>query len=161
MPPIAGGWPRHGHRNRLFCDGHHSGSRQWSASSSRKSGSTGGCEVAKHLERNWFSLIVGVSILLGAAQLVRPPSITGHQLPHAGIGVASSHKVDSALKADKLMVAKPQTVEPGPTQLPRPDVRSSQVKIGCERPFSVMASIRSDVAGRCIASMADRHSSPA
>ncbi len=113
----------------------------------------------EHHALNWLSLIVGIAVLLVAAQAVRPPSTTGHQLPDAGIGIASSHVVNRALKADKVMVAKPQAVEPATTQVPRPDVRSSDIKIGCERPFSAMVSIRSDVAGRCIASVTRQHSS--
>ena len=113
----------------------------------------------RHHALNRFSLIVGVAVLLVAAEAVRPPSTTGHQLPDAGIAIASSHIVNRALKADKFMFAKPQAVEPGTSQVPRPDVRSSDIKIGCERPFSAMVSIKSDVAGRCIARVIRQHSS--
>jgi hypothetical protein len=112
----------------------------------------------QHHALNRLSLIVGVAVLLVAAEAVRPPS-TGHHLPDAGIGIVSSHIVNRALKADKFMVAKPQAAEPGTTQVPRPDVRSSDIKIGCERPFSAMVSIRSDVAGRCIAGVTRQQSS--
>jgi hypothetical protein len=113
----------------------------------------------EHRALNRLSLIAGIAVFLVAAEAVRPPSKTGHQLPDAGIGIASSHIVNRALKADKFMVAKPQAIEPGTPQLPRPDVRSSDIKIGCERPFSAMVSIRSDVAGRCIARVTRQHSS--
>ena len=90
-----------------------------------------------------FWLIVGIATLLVTAQAVRP-SKTGHQLTDADIQRASS--VNRALKGDKLMTANNST----PVS---PDVRSSDVKIGCERPFSAIVSVRSDIAGRCIASV--------
>jgi hypothetical protein len=101
-------------------------------------------------------LIVGIATLLVTTQ-VGKPSTTGHQLTDGDIHRASS--VNRALKGDKLMVANPRTVEPHSTPMSRPDVRSSDIKIGCERPFSAIVSVRSDVAGRCIASVTRPHSS--
>jgi hypothetical protein len=97
-----------------------------------------------------FWLIVGIATLLVTVQAVRP-SKTGHQLTDADIQRASS--VNRALKGDKLMTAN------NSTPVSRPDVRSSDVKIGCERPFSAIVSVRSDVTGRCIASVTRPHSS--
>ena len=101
-----------------------------------------------------FWLIVGIAILLITAEAVMPPSTTGHQLPDADIRKASS--VNRALKGDKLMVVNPPAVEPDTVPVSRPDVRNSDIQIGCERPFSEMTSVRSDVVGRCIASVAVR-----
>ena len=95
-----------------------------------------------------FSLVVGIA--LAAAEVFPPPSVTRHQLPDTGMEIASSHIVNRALKADKLI--QPQSLDPGTARVPHPDVRGSGAKIGCEPPFSAMVSIRSDVAGRCIAS---------
>jgi hypothetical protein len=97
-----------------------------------------------------FSLFVGIA--LAAAEVFPPPSVTRHQLPDTGMEIASSHIVNRALKGDKLMDLQPQSLDPGTARAPQPDVRGSGTKIGCEPPFSAMVSIRSDVAGRCIAS---------
>jgi hypothetical protein len=115
----------------------------------------------KHHALNRLSLVVGIAGLLGAAQEVRSPSTTRHQLLDNGVGIVSNHIVHRALKADKLMVPKPSVVEPGTTQGPRPDMRGSDIKIGCERPFSAMVNTKSDVAGRCIASTRRLRSTPA
>ena len=106
----------------------------------------------KHHALNRFSLVVCIASLFGAAAGGPLASTKRHQLPDTAIGIVSSHIVNRALKADKLVVPKPQAVEPATTQAPRPDMRGSDIKIGCERPFSAMVSTRSDIAGRCIAS---------
>jgi hypothetical protein len=100
-----------------------------------------------------FWLIVGIAMLLVTAEAARP-STTAHQLTDADVRI-----VNRALKGDKLMVAIPRAVEPNSIPVSRPDVRSSDIKIGCERPFSAIVSARSDVAGRCIASVPRLHSS--
>jgi hypothetical protein len=110
---------------------------------------------------NGVLLIVGIAVVLAATQAVRPLSATGRQSPAAGIPIVASHMVDRALKGDRLMVATPQPPEPATTPAPRPEVRGFGIKIGCERPFSALASVKSDVAGRCIARRPDWHSSPA
>ncbi len=106
-------------------------------------------------------LIVGIASFLIAAQATSLPSTTRYQLPGTGIGISSSHIVNRTLKADKLMVAKPPVVEPETTQVPRQDKRGSDIKIGCELPFSKMVSNKSDVAGRCLASRGRLHLSDA
>jgi hypothetical protein len=112
----------------------------------------------KHHALNRLLLVVGIASLFGAAAGGPLASTKQHQLPDTGIGVVSSPIVNRALKADKLVVPKPHAVEPETIQAPRPDRRGSDIKIGCERPFSAMVSTRSDVAGRCIASTRQLHS---
>jgi len=106
-----------------------------------------------------FWLVVGIATLLVTAEAVRPSSTAGHQLPEAGIRSAPS--INRALKGDKLLVVDPRAAEPDTAPVSRPDVRGPDSKIGCERPFSAMVSVRSDVAGRCIASVTRTHSSMA
>jgi hypothetical protein len=116
---------------------------------------------SKHRALNRLSLVVAIASLFGAAAGGPLASTKRHQLPDTGIEIVSSHIVNRALKADKLVVPKPQAVEPETTQTPRPDRRGSDIKIGCERPFSAMVSTRSDIPGRCIASTRRLRPTPA
>jgi hypothetical protein len=115
----------------------------------------------KHHALNRLSLVVAIASLFGAAAGGPLVSTKRDQLPDTGIGLVSSHIVNRALKADKLVVPQPHAVEPETTQAPRPDGRGSDIKIGCERPFSAMVSTRSDIPGRCIASTRRLHPTPA
>jgi hypothetical protein len=105
-----------------------------------------------HHKLSRLSLIVGITSALVVAAVLRPPSVTRHQLPDTGMEIASSHTVNRALKADKLMDLQLLHLDPGTARVPQPDVRDPSIKIGCEPPFSAMVSIRSDVARLCIAS---------
>jgi hypothetical protein len=102
--------------------------------------------------------VVGLaSLLMVLPQLTSSFSKTLHQVPSSGLGIGSSH-VNRALKADKLIVGKPQAIEPKNTRVPRPRSGSD---IGCELPFSAMVSTRSDLPGRCIASAGRLDPTPA
>jgi hypothetical protein len=104
--------------------------------------------------------VVGLaSLLVVLPHLTSSFSKTLHQVPNVGLGMGSSH-VNRALKADKLIVGKPQAVEPKATRVPRPR-SGSDIDVGCERPFSAMVSSRSDLPGRCIASAGRLDPTPA
>src|SRR5919108_1233888 len=95
----------------------------------------------QHYGLNRFSVIAGIVVfLVAAAAAAVQPASTAPQLSDSGI-VASGHVVNRALKADRVMVAKPPVVvEPETKPAPRPDLRNTHIKIGCERPFSAMVS---------------------
>ena len=109
----------------------------------------------RYAQRRLLYVVGLASLLVVLPHLTSSFSKTLHQVPNAGLGMGSSH-VNRALKADKLIVGKPQAVEPKATRVPRPDI-----DIGCERPFSAMVSTRSDLPGRCIASAGRLDPTPA
>ena len=118
----------------------------------------------RHLALNLLPHIVGITGLLMAAQYVAPSvATTRHEQADTNVGIASSHIVNRALKADRLTVwpAAPQADEPGTTQVPRLNAPGSEIKIGCEGPFGEMVRTKLDVVGRCIASRSRMHSTAA
>jgi hypothetical protein len=111
----------------------------------------------RHQALNRLAYIVAIAGLLMAAQhAVAWLATTRHQPSDNGLGIVSTHVINRALKADKVMVPKAQGVEPETTQMPRSP--GSDIKIGCEQPFGAMVATKSDVAGRCIASTGRLHS---
>lgn len=105
-----------------------------------------------HHTVNLLAHVIGTASFLMAAQ-VAPP----HRLSNTAAERDSSYIVNRALKADKLMVSccKPQANKPVAIPVPRPRPNpSTPIKIGCELPFSVLVSIKTDLGGRCIASVA-------
>ena len=115
----------------------------------------------KHHALNRLLFIVGIASLSMAAHEGGMLSRMHRHLPDTGAGIASGHIVNRMLKADKLMLDKPQAVEPETPQVPRSDKRGLDIKIGCERPFSIMVRSEANVARRCIASTDRLHSTDA
>ena len=111
----------------------------------------------KYHALNRLALILGVAGILTATEVVSSPSTTPRQLPDSAIATSLGQIVNRGLKADKLIVAERQVSER--EGVPRSDARGLH-PIGCERPFSAMVTVRSDIARRCITGM-PRHSSPA
>ena len=112
----------------------------------------------RHLAFKLLPHIVGIAglFLLMVQYVDVAPSVatTWQEQADANVGMLSSHFVNRALKADRLMVSPsaPQANEPETTRVPRLNAPGSDPKIGCERPFDEIMKTKSDIVGRCIAS---------
>ena len=100
--------------------------------------------------------IVGVALWMAAQDGAAPLATVIHALPDTS--AASIHSVNRTLKADKLVVrpVEPAEGNSGTTDMPRRNVPSSEIKIGCERPFGAM--VKTTLIGRCIAGRSRGHS---